>query len=164
MERIAIYPGSFDPVTVGHMDVIQRACALFDRVVVAVIHNPHKHCAFTMAERVDMLQRCCQALPQVTVNSFDGLTMDFARQQGACAVVRGLRTASDFESELTLAQINRRLAPEIDTVFLMGIPEHCIISSTSVKELAQYSDHLFGFVPPAIEEQVRARLRSPSMC
>ncbi len=159
MERICVYPGSFDPVTVGHMDVIERACALFDRVIVAVIHNPHKTGCFTMEERVDMLQRCCAALPQVSVSSFNGLTMDFARQVGAQAVIRGLRTASDFENELTLAQINRRLAPEIDTVFLMGMPEHCVISSTSVKELARYSDDLFGFVPAEVESEVRARLR-----
>lgn len=158
MERICVYPGSFDPVTVGHMDVVARACTLFDRVIVAVIHNPHKTGVFTMDERVDMLRRCCASMPQVSVRSFDGLTMDFARQVGAQAVIRGLRTANDFENELTLAQINRRLAPEIDTVFLMGMPEHCIISSTSVKELARYSNDLFGFVPPEVEEQVRARL------
>lgn len=157
MERVCIYPGSFDPITCGHMDVIRRSCALFDRVVVAVNRNPAKAGCFPMEERVELIELCCRDLPQVSVVCHEGLTVELARRVGACAMVRGLRAVSDFESEETLAQINRRLAPEVDTVFLTARPEHTMVSSSGVRELALFGADLSGFVPREIEERVKAR-------
>lgn len=160
MERVCMYPGSFDPITVGHVDVIRRACGLFDRVVVAILHNPGKTGCFPPEERAELIRLCCRDLPQVSVRCFDGLTVEAARACGACAMVRGLRAMSDFENEETLAQINRRLAPELDTVFLMAQPEHSMISSSGVRELAFYGADIGGFVPKEIEARVKAHFQT----
>lgn len=158
MERICVYPGSFDPVTVGHMDIIRRAVGLFDRVIVAVIGNPAKHGGcFPVAERLEMLRRCVADMPQVEVDCFDGLTVDYVRARGACAMVRGLRDVGDFESEKILAQINQTLAPEIETVFLVGLPEHSIVSSSGVRELATFGASISGYVPDCVAGQIKAR-------
>ncbi len=145
--RICVYPGSFDPITEGHMDIIRRAAAMYDRVIVAVLRHPTKPGCFTWEERVGMIRRACAGLPNVEAESFSGLTTAFARERRACAMVRGLRAASDFEPERELAQINQRLAPEIETVFLITRPEHTAISSSSVREMASYGCNLTGFVP-----------------
>lgn len=155
-ERVCLYPGSFDPITVGHMDIIRRAATLFDRVVVAVLHNPAKKGCFSVEERLVFIRRCCAGMENVTVGTFDGLTVEYARQQGACAMVRGLRSARDFDQEQVLAQMNRRLMPEVDTVFLTCDPAHSIVSSSGVRELASFGGNIEGYVPNEIEHDVLA--------
>ena len=158
MTRVAVFPGSFDPITVAHLDVLERATALFDRLVVGVLRNPAKQSFFTVDERVGLIRSCVQGLgPSVSVEAFEGLTVEFARRQGAGFVIRGLRAVSDFEFELQLAHTNRRLAPEIDTVFLMTALEHGYISSTLAKEVAQFGGDVSGMVAPPVAEALRAR-------
>ena len=154
-ERVAVYPGSFDPATVGHEDMIRRAAALFDRLIVAVLHNPAKRGFFPVEERVRMLEKVAADLPNVTVEHWDGLLVDFMRRKGACAVVRGLRQVSDFETEMTMAQVNSRLLPGMETVFLMTRPEQGCISSSVVREVASFGGDVSQFVPACIAEDVR---------
>ena len=156
MERICVYPGSFDPVTTGHMDVIERACRQWDRVIVAVLRNPAKPGCFSVPQRMELLKKACAHLPQVTVASFDGLTVDFVRSCGARTMVRGLRSAQDFDSERSLAHVNEAIAPEIETVFLMCRPEHSHVSSSAVREMASYGAPVTGFVPAALEKEICA--------
>lgn len=153
-ERIAIYPGSFDPATVGHEDIIRRGAALFDRLIVAVLHNPSKRGCFPVEERIHMLEKITAALPGVTVTAWDGLLVDLVRREGACAVVRGLRQVSDFEAEMTMAQANGRLLPGMETVFLMTRPEQGCISSSVVREIAAFGGKIEGFVPACIIQDV----------
>jgi pantetheine-phosphate adenylyltransferase len=134
-ERIAVYPGSFDPVTLGHLDILDRAGGIFDRVVVAVLANPSKQPLFTVDERVDMIRECIKERPKADVGAFEGLTVDYAESVGAIAIVRGLRVLSDFESEFTMALMNRRLKPSINTVFLMTSFSNVFISSSIIKEV-----------------------------
>ena len=157
MERVCVYPGSFDPVTVGHVDVIRRARHLFDRVVVAVLHNPAKTGCFPVAERLEMLQCACRDMDGVSVAAFDGLLVDFAQQEGACAVVRGIRAAGDYEVEKTMAEINARLMPELETVFLSARPEHACVSSSAVRELAAFGGDFASMVPEGCAELVARR-------
>ena len=153
-ERVCLYAGSFDPVTVGHMDIIERASALYDRVVVAVSENPGKRPAFTLAERIAMMEKAAADLPNVRVVAGKGLTVDTAREYGAGCMVRGLRGASDFDGEWSLCQVNRSIAPELETVFLMGRPEHSHVSSSAVREMASFGLRLEGFVPECVRETV----------
>jgi pantetheine-phosphate adenylyltransferase len=158
MTRVAVFPGSFDPITVAHLDVLERATALFDRLVVGVLRNAAKQSFFTVDDRVGLIRSSVQGLgPSVSVEAFEGLTVEFARRQGAGFVIRGLRAVSDFEFELQLAHTNRRLAPEIDTVFLMTALEHGYISSTLAKEVAQFGGDVSGMVAPPVAEALRAR-------
>ena len=155
-ERVAIYPGSFDPATVGHEDMIRRAAKLFDRLIVAVLNNPAKRGAFPVEERLRMLEKITASLDNVTVARWDGLLVDFVKQEGASAVVRGLRQVSDFETELTMAQANSRLLPGMETVFLMTRPEEGCISSSVVREIASFGGDVGPFVPECIAEDVAA--------
>src|ERR1700677_1347462 len=145
--RRAIYPGSFDPVTNGHLDVIQRASQLFDEVVVAVAFNDAKNPLFTAEERVSLLARTAGKIRNVSVASFDGLLMEFAWEQKACAVVRGLRAVSDFEFEFQMALMNRKLQPKIETLFLTPKEEYTYLSSRIVKEIARLGGNVEEFVP-----------------
>lgn len=151
--RIALYPGSFDPVTNGHLDVLGRALAVYDRVVVAVLANPRKDPLLTAGERVAVLRASLEevALPtdRIDVVTFDGLTVDAVRAHGATSIVRGLRAVSDFEVEMQLAHNNRRLAPDIDTVFFMTAVEHGYVSSSLVKEIARFGGDVTGMIPRA---------------
>lgn len=156
MERICVYPGSFDPMTVGHLDVAERACQLFDRVIVAVLHNPAKQGCFTVEERVELIRKACAHLPKVSVDSFDGLLVDYMRKTGACCVVRGLRAVSDFESEQIMAQVNAQLLHGMETVFMMTKPEHSCISSSVVREVAGFGGDAGPYLPPAIRGDVAA--------
>lgn len=151
---IAVYPGSFDPVTNGHLDVIERAAELFEKVVVAVAVNPTKGALFSDEERVDMLREACGHLDNVHVEAFTGLLVEFAARQGASALVKGLRAVSDFEYELQQALMNRRLGQGVETVFFMTTPENLFLSSSMVKEIACLGGDVSQFVPP----QVRAVL------
>ena len=151
--KVALYPGSFDPVTNGHLDVLARALGVFDRVVVAVLANPRKTPLLPASTRVDVIEAAIReaGLPsdRVTVATFDGLTVDAAHAHGATAIVRGLRAVSDFETELQLAHNNRRLAPDVDTVFFMTAAEHGYVSSSLVKEIASFGGDVGGMVPTA---------------
>lgn len=154
----AIYPGSFDPVTLGHYDIIERSSRIFDRVIVGVLCNSAKTPLFTTDERVEMLRYVTAELPNVTVLSFDGLLVDFARQQSADVIVRGLRALTDFEYELQMAQMNRVIAPEIDTLFLTTNLKYAYLSSSMVKEVARYGGDISEFLNPRIAEIVTEKL------
>lgn len=155
--KIAIYPGSFDPVTNGHIDIIVRACHLFDLIVVAVTENPKKKPLFDLSERVGMLRELVAELVKVRIDSYDGLTVEYAKRVGACAIIRGLRVISDFENEFVMALTNKKLAPEIETLFLMTEAQYSFISSSAVKELAYYGGCLRDMVPPLVEERLREK-------
>lgn len=157
MERICIYPGSFDPLTLGHVDIIRRSCSLFDRVIVAVLHNQAKNGCFTVEQRLDMIRRACAGLPQVEACAFEGMLVDAVAQTGAAAVIRGLRTVADFESEKAMAQINAQLRPGTETIFLMAKPEHGHVSSSVVRELAGYGAPLEEYVPLCNVETIQKR-------
>lgn len=152
---VAIYPGSFDPVTRGHLDIIKRASRTFDKLIVGVLTNSAKHPLFTVEERVALLQECCHSMPNVTVQSFDGLTVNFAKVNHATVMVRGLRAVTDFENEIQLAQINHALMPGIDTVFFATSIKWSYLSSTVVKEAAHYGSDVSKFVTPNVEEALR---------
>ncbi len=157
MRKIAVYPGTFDPVTNGHIDVINRGLSMFDRVIVAVGINPGKMPLFTFEERIEMMKEVLDNTERVEVAGFEGLLVDFARQVGACAILRGLRAVSDFEYELQRALMNRKLDRCIETVFLMTGFRWIYISSTIVKEAARFSGSLEGLVPPLVEERMRQK-------
>jgi pantetheine-phosphate adenylyltransferase len=163
--RVALYPGSFDPVTNGHLDVLERAVAVFDQVVVAVLENPRKKALFPVDTRVVVLEKAIRDAgihqSQATVVSFDGLTVDAAAEHDARWIVRGLRAISDFEAEGQLAHNNRVLAPDIDTVFFMTSVDHGYISSSLVKEIASFGGDVTSMVPPAAVTALRTLARSP---
>lgn len=160
MERIAVYAGSFDPVTVGHEDIIRRAAKLCDKLYVTVMHNPNKKGCFTVAERVEMLRRVTADLPTVQIDAWDGLMVDYLRKKEAAYVVRGLRGVTDFESEKTLAELNARLMPGAETIFLMSKPEHACISSSAVREAALFHADYSSFVPSSILPDVMKHFRN----
>lgn len=150
----AVYPGSFDPVTYGHLDIIQRASRVADEVIVAVLVNSGKQPLFTIEERVRMLQETTERFSNVTIETFQGLTVDFARQTGAKVLVRGLRAVSDFESEMQIAQTNHSLDPEIDTMFFTTSLEYAFLSSTIVREVASYGSDVSKMVPAAVQKKL----------
>jgi pantetheine-phosphate adenylyltransferase len=155
MKIRAVYPGTFDPVTNGHIDLIQRSAALFDRVIVAVLMNTEKSPLFTVAERVEMLEEVVEGLKNVSVTTFQGLLVDFADQSKATVIVRGIRAVSDYEYELQMALMNRRLSPHVETVFLMPAETYSYLSSRLVKEISQLGGSVRGLVPSAVEERLR---------
>lgn len=154
----AVYPGSFDPATYGHLDVIRRASVSFDRVVVGVLHNSAKSPLFSVEERVNMLKEVTSSLPNVEVQSFEGLLIDFVRKNDARVIVRGLRAITDFEYELQMAQTNRVIAPEVDTIFLTTNLRYSYLSSSIVKEIAEFDGEISAFLHPAVAEKVREKL------
>ena len=157
--RIAIYPGSFDPVTLGHLDIIRRASGLFDRLIVAVMHNQNKKPMFSVDERKEMLRRTTADLPNVEIESFGGLLADYAHSKNACVLVKGLRAVSDFEYEFQMALANRKLNAELDTVFLMTSSEYMYLSSSVVKDIAVHGGSVAGFVPDEIVQDIVRRTR-----
>lgn len=161
MTRIAIYPGSFDPLTNGHYDVIQRSLALFDLLVVAVASNVRKQALFTVPERIEIIREVLGNEPRVEIDTFEGLLVDYARRKGATAIVRGLRAVADFEYEFEMASMNRRLAPTIETVFLMTHENYFYVSSHLVKEVATLGGNVEPFVPAPVAARLRARLGTP---
>ena len=154
----ALYPGSFDPITNGHLDLIQRGSALFDKLIVAILRNAEKEALFSVEERMEMLREVIGDLPNVEVASFDGLLVDYAAQRGATVILRGIRAVSDYEYELQMALMNRRLRPDIETVFLMAGEAHSFISSRLVKEVIRLGGKISGLVPPSVEGKLRKRL------
>jgi pantetheine-phosphate adenylyltransferase len=156
--RTAIYPGSFDPLTNGHLDVIQRATKLFDRVVVAVAKNESKHPLFTLEERVVMVSKAIRHLPHVQADSFQGLLVDYAERRSAQAVIRGLRAVSDFEFEFQLALMNRKLNERVETIFMMPKDTYTFLSSRIVKEIAQLGGDVSAFVPAHVRTALAGKL------
>jgi pantetheine-phosphate adenylyltransferase len=157
---IAVYPGTFDPMTLGHEDVIRRATQLFGRVIVAVAAGHHKKAMFTLAERIDMARDVVADLPQVEVESFSGLLRDFVVARGAKAMVRGLRAVTDFDYEFQLAGMNRSLMPEVETVFLTPSDKYQFISSTFVREIAVLGGEIDKFVSPTVQQRLMDKVRS----
>ena len=154
----AICPGSFDPVTLGHVDIIRRAAKMFDRVIVAVLTNPGKNPSCTTDERVEMLKLALKNLPNVEVECFNGLLADFTRARGAVAIVKGLRAVTDFEYEFQMALTNKKLNPEVETVFLTTEAEYMFLSSSIVKQVASFGGDISGFVVPETLDKIKARL------
>lgn len=160
MKRTAIYPGSFDPLTNGHLDVIQRAAKLFDRVIVAVAVNESKHPLFTLAERVAMVEKAVAHLPHVEADSFGGLLVDYAQKKKAVAIVRGLRAVSDFEFEFQLALMNRKLDENIETIFMMPKDTYTFLSSRIVKEICRLGGDVSSFVPANVQTAMKKKLKA----
>jgi pantetheine-phosphate adenylyltransferase len=156
----ALYPGTFDPPTNGHVDLIQRGSKLFDHLTVAILVNPVKNPLFTVEERVEMLEEVTGPLGNVSVATFEGLMVEFARRVGASAVLRGIRAISDYEHEFQMALMNRRLAPEVETVFLQPAGRYSFVSSRMVKEVFSFGGDISGLVPPNVVQKLRARIKN----
>ncbi|MBM4294528.1 MAG: pantetheine-phosphate adenylyltransferase [Deltaproteobacteria bacterium] len=157
MPDIAVYPGSFDPITNGHLDILQRALKIFDKIIVAVAKNPVKKTLFTTEERMEMIRISLQDHPQVAIDTFDGLLVNYAKQQNARAILRGMRAVTDFEYEFQLAMMNRRLEPEIETVFLMTGLRWVFLSSSILKEAAVHGGNIEGMVPEIVFHRLREK-------
>jgi pantetheine-phosphate adenylyltransferase len=156
----ALYPGTFDPPTNGHLDLIQRGAKIFDHLTVAILVNPVKNPLFTVQERLEMLQEATAGISNVSVATFDGLLVEFVRRQGATAVLRGIRAISDYEHEFQMALMNRRLAPEIETVFLQPAGRYSFVSSRMVKEVFSFGGDISGLVPPNVIKRLSARIKN----
>lgn len=154
---IAIYPGSFDPITMGHVDVVTRASQMFDRLVMAVVRNPGKSSLIPIEDRVKLVAESVSHLKNVTVESFEGLTVDLAKKHQARIIIRGLRAVSDFENEFAMSQMNKHLAPEIDTIFMMAGLEYQFLSSSMTKEVARLGGRVQGLVPPNVSAYLAKR-------
>ena len=157
--KIAIYPGSFDPITSGHLNIIQRAANIFDRLIVCVMVNSTKAPMFSQQERVDMIRRVTHTIPNVEVDSSDELLAEYAKRKGSCVIVKGLRAGSDFENEFQMALINRKINPNLDTMFLTSEHQFTYLSSSMVKELGSYDVDLTDFLPEAIIPDFKKRIQ-----
>jgi pantetheine-phosphate adenylyltransferase len=158
---IAIYPGTFDPLTNGHLDLIHRGAKIFDQLIVAILRNSEKTPLFSLEERIDMLKACTAEMPNVRVDTFEGLLVDYAVEQKASAVLRGIRAISDYEYELQMALMNRKLDPRLETIFMMPAEAYSYLSSRLVRELAQLKGPVTGLVPKLVEERLREKLKAP---
>ncbi len=156
--KTAVYPGSFDPITNGHLDIVKRGLGIFDRIIVAVLHNPTKKSLFSVAERIEMIEQSLADLPGASADSFDGLLIDYAAQKKAAAVLRGLRAVSDFDYEFQLALMNRRLNRDVQTIFLMTGLRWIFTSSSIIKEAASFGGDVSGMVPPIVEQQLKKKM------
>lgn len=153
----AVYPGSFDPVTYGHLDIIQRGAKIFDKVTVAILINPNKNPLFSVEERVQLIREVTKDMPNVEIDSFHGLLIDFMHKKNANTIIKGLRAVSDFEYELQMASINRKLDKDIETFFMMTNNKYSFLSSSIVKEVARYNGPVNDLVPPLVEEALKKR-------
>lgn len=162
--KTAIYPGSFDPVTLGHLDIIQRAGKVFDRIIVAVLVNPAKHVVFTVDERIDFLRRATAGMDNIEFVGFDGLLADYAKKRDINVIVKGLRALSDFEYEFQMALTNRKLNPELETMFFTTSAENMFLSSSMVKQIAGFGGDISNFVPPCILGDLKERLYTGGKC
>ena len=161
-ERIAVYPGSFDPVTYGHLDIIQRSAKQFDRLIVAVLNNTSKNPLFTVDERKELLAEVTKDIPNVEIDSFRDLLVRFMRSKNADVIIRGIRSVTDFEYELQLASTNHLLDKEIDTMFMMTNPKYSYLSSSIVKEIAQFKGEVRELVPPVVEARLKGKIAAKS--
>lgn len=157
MPKVAIYPGSFDPVTNGHIDIIERGLKLFDKVIVTILYNPKKEYLFSLEERLEMLRDCTKNFKNVEIESYDGLLVDYADSRKAHAILRGLRAMSDFEYEFQMALMNRRLNRDVQTVFLMTGFRWIYTSSSIIKEAVQFGGNIEGMVPPLVKKKLKAK-------
>lgn len=155
---VAIYPGSFDPVTNGHLDLIERGQKMFDRLIVAVLKNTEKEPMFSVPERVEMLRDVTRQWESVEIDVFEGLLVDYARKRGAAVILRGIRAVSDYEYELQMALMNRKLEPRLETVFMMPGETYSYLSAKVVREIAHFGGPLAGLVPPTVEKRLRAKV------
>jgi pantetheine-phosphate adenylyltransferase len=155
--RVAIYPGSFDPFTNGHLDILQRAAVLFDHILVGVLVHPTKKCLFSPEERVELISEVIKPFDNIRAIHFNGLLVDFCRSAGACAIIRGLRAVSDYEYEMQMFSVNNQLAPDLETVFLMSSPRYSFLSSSIAKEVARYGGDITNLVPPNIACEMRRK-------
>lgn len=158
MKKIGVYPGTFDPVTYGHIDIIKRSLKIFDKVILAVAPNPQKAPLFNIVERVSMVQEATRGLKNLQIEQFDGLLVDFAKRQGGIAVIRGLRAVSDFEYELQIALMNRKLDADVETVFMMPSQEYIYLTSSLVKAVASYGGEIKDFVPDFVLKKLKEKL------
>jgi pantetheine-phosphate adenylyltransferase len=161
--RTAIYPGSFDPITNGHLDIVQRATRLFDRVIVAVAQNEAKKPLFTSAERLELVRQCIAPIPNATVDGFSDLLVNYVERSGGQAIIRGLRAVSDFEFEFQLALMNRKLNGQIETIFMMPKETYTFLSSRIVKEIARLGGEVGCFVPPVVQQALARKLASDAL-
>jgi pantetheine-phosphate adenylyltransferase len=157
--KTAIYPGSFDPITLGHVDIIERISKMFDQVIVLISESPQKVCLFTASERKHLIELTLSHLKNVTVDIHEGLTVDYLNKHNAKVIVRGLRAVIDFEYEMTMANINRKLDPNIETMLIFANPEYYFVSSRGVKEVAKYKGSLDGLVPKVVQKPLRQKLQ-----
>ncbi len=155
--KTAIYPGSFDPITNGHIDIVERALEIFDTIIIAILHNPAKKALFTVDERMEMITKSFDHNDKIQVDAFDGLLVDYARMKNAAAIVRGMRAISDFESEFQMALMNRRLCREVQTIFLMTGLRWIFTSSSIIKEAAQFGGDITGMVPPGVQKKLKEK-------
>jgi len=158
---IALYPGSFDPVTFGHLDIATRAAAVFDEVVMGVFHTPQKNLLFTTEERVELIRKAVKNMPNIRVDYYEGMTVDFARRLGAKVIVRGLRMSPDFEREFEMALMNKKQAPEIEVMCMMASVQYQFLSSSLMKDAARYGGYIDDLVPSHVAEALRAKLAAP---
>jgi len=159
MKKIAVYPGSFDPITNGHLDIIQRALEFVDELVIAILVNPEKKALFSVRERMGLMRKVIPENHRVRMDQFDGLLVEYARKQGARMIIRGLRAVSDFDYEFQLALMNRRLEPQIETIFLVPAEQYSYVSSQLVKEIASLGGSVTGLVPPEVETKMKEKFR-----
>ena len=157
-KRVAIYPGSFDPLTNGHIDIVERAMDIFDKVIIAILHNPSKKALFSVDERVKMAEQSFNGERDIQVDAFGGLLVDYAKMKNAVAIIRGMRAISDFESEFQMALMNRKQWPDVDTVYLMPDEKYTYLSSSIIRELAQHGGSIKCFVPPIVEKMLARKL------
>lgn len=160
---IAIYPGSFDPLTNGHLDLVERGAKIFDELIVAILRNPEKQALFSVEERRDMIETMTKRYKNVSVDTFDGLMVDYATRVGATAVLRGIRAISDYEYELQMALMNRKLEPRLETVFMMPAEAYSYLSSRLVREIASLGGSVRGLVPEMVEEKLHRKVTEPAM-
>jgi len=160
LKKIAICPGSFDPITYGHLDIIQRGAKVFDEVFVGVLHNSAKKSLFTLEERVNLIEEATAHIPNVKVESFQGLTVDYAKSKNACAMIRGLRAVTDFEYEMQITSMNRVLDDGIETFFIMTNNQYSFLSSSIVKEVAKYGGNISELVPKSVQEALERKMQS----
>jgi pantetheine-phosphate adenylyltransferase len=159
MKHVAVYPGTFDPVTKGHVDLVERSLSIFDELIVAIAANPRKQPLFSLAERIDMFAKVTRQFKRVKIEGFDGLLVDYIKRKKAVGIIRGLRAVSDFEYEMQMALMNRRLDNTIETVFLMPNEEYSFITSTIVKEAASYGGDVSSLVPKIVVEKLRKKFK-----
>lgn len=157
--KVAIYPGSFDPITKGHLDIIKRSAKIFDQVLVVIMQNNQKNCLFSEAERLDMVKHACQAIPNVSCDIGSGLSVKYAESKNACVMIRGIRAIQDYEYELQTATANMWIDDEIETCFFMAKPEYSFLSSSSVKEIASYQEDVSRFVESYVAEKLIAKFK-----